>query len=108
MLSPADMLPPGTSMTLVWRDAAQPLALPTADMQDRRLSFDARVRRPRGLGDPVETDSALPSLFAQVATGNWASIFTHLAPMGNANERADPGGIRAVSPVDPVLAQSPG
>ncbi|OSC42158.1 LysR family transcriptional regulator [Mycobacterium decipiens] len=102
LLSPPDMLPPGTA-TLVWRDAAQlPLALLTPDMADRQVIDAAFADHAVTVIPQVETDS-VASLFAQVATGNWACIVPHTwlwampmrGPMG--------GEIRAVELVDPVL-----
>jgi DNA-binding transcriptional LysR family regulator len=91
LLSPADMLPPGAS-TLTWPDAAQlPLALLTPDMRDRHLIDEAFASHAIAVTPQVETDS-VASLFAQVATGNWACIVPHTwlwtTPMG--------GEIRAV------------
>lgn len=87
LLSPADMLPPGTS-TLVWRDAAQlPLALLTADAGPP--GYRRRVRRPRGLGDPAGRNRF--RCFA-VRTGGNRQLGVHRSAhlaMGNANERAD-------------------
>jgi DNA-binding transcriptional LysR family regulator len=98
LLSPADMLPAGAS-TLTWPDAAQlPLALLTADMRDRHLIDEAFASHAIAVTPQVETDS-VASLFAQVATGNWACIVPHTwlwtTPMG--------GEIRAVEMVDPAL-----
>lgn len=98
LLSPPDMLPPGVS-TLAWPDAAQlPLALLTADMRDRQIIDEAFARHAITVTPQVETDS-VASLFAQVATGNWACIVPHTwlwtTPTG--------GEIRAVEMVDPVL-----
>jgi DNA-binding transcriptional LysR family regulator len=98
LLSPADMLPPGAS-TLTWPDAAQlPLALLTPDMRDRHLIDEAFASHAIAVTPQVETDS-VASLFAQVATGNWACIVPHTwlwtSPMG--------GEIRAVEMVDPAL-----
>ena len=98
LLSPADMLPAGAS-TLGWPDAAQlPLALLTADMRDRQIIDDAFAGHGIRVTPQVETDS-VASLFAQVATGNWACIVPHTwlwtSPVG--------AEIRAVEMVDPVL-----
>ena len=98
LLSPPDMLPPGVS-TLAWPDAAQlPLALLTADMRDRQIIDEAFAGHAITVTPQVETDS-VASLFAQVATGNWACIVPHTwlwtTPTG--------GEIRAVEMVDPVL-----
>ena len=98
LLSPPDMLPPGAS-TLAWPDAAQlPLALLTADMRDRQIIDEAFAAHAITVTPQVETDS-VASLFAQVATGNWACIVPHTwlwtTPTG--------GEIRAVEMVDPVL-----
>jgi DNA-binding transcriptional LysR family regulator len=98
LLSPPDMLPPGVS-TLAWPDVAQlPLALLTADMRDRQIIDEAFAGHAITVAAQVETDS-VASLFAQVATGNWACIVPHTwlwtTPTG--------GEIRAVEMVDPVL-----
>ncbi len=98
LLSPADMLPSGAT-TLTWPEAAQlPLALLTADMRDRQIIDDAFAGHAVTVNPQVETDS-VASLFAQVATGNWACIVPHTwlwtSPL-NAE-------IRAVEMVDPVL-----
>lgn len=102
LLSPADMLPPGTS-TLVWRDAAQlPLALLTADMRDRQVIDAAFADHAVSAIPQVETDS-VASLFAQVATGNWASIVPHTWLWAMPMSGPTGGEIRAVELVDPVL-----
>lgn len=98
LLSSADMLPSGVS-TLAWPDAAQmPLALLTADMRDRQIIDEAFARHGITVTPQVETDS-VASLFAQVASGNWACIVPHTwlwaSPLG--------AEIRAVEMVDPVL-----
>jgi DNA-binding transcriptional LysR family regulator len=98
LLSPADMLPSGVS-TLAWPDAAQlPLALLTADMRDRQIMDEAFAGHGITVAPQVETDS-VASLFAQVASGNWACIVPHTwlwtSPLG--------AEIRAVEMVDPVL-----
>ncbi|HWF27977.1 MAG TPA: LysR family transcriptional regulator [Mycobacterium sp.] len=98
LLSSADMLPSGAS-TLAWRDAAQlPLALLTADMRDRQIIDEAFAGHGITVTPQVETDS-VASLFAQVASGNWACIVPHTwlwtSPLG--------AEIRAVEMVDPVL-----
>jgi DNA-binding transcriptional LysR family regulator len=98
LLSPADMLPTGAS-TLTWPDAAQlPLALLTADMRDRQIIDDAFAGHAIAVTPQVETDS-VASLFAQVASGDWACIVPHTwlwsTPMG--------GEIRAVEMTDPVV-----
>jgi DNA-binding transcriptional LysR family regulator len=98
LLSSADMLPSGLS-TLAWPDAAQmPLALLTADMRDRQIIDEAFARHGITVTPQVETDS-VASLFAQVASGNWACIVPHTwlwaSPLG--------AEIRAVEMVDPVL-----
>jgi DNA-binding transcriptional LysR family regulator len=98
LLSPADMLPPGAA-TLTWPEAAQlPLALLTADMRDRQIIDQAFASHAIAVAPQVETDS-VASLFAQVATGNWACIVPHTwlwtIPMG--------GEVRAVEMVDPPL-----
>jgi DNA-binding transcriptional LysR family regulator len=98
LLSPADMLPPGAA-TLTWPEAAQlPLALLTADMRDRQIIDQAFARHAIAVTPQVETDS-VASLFAQVATGNWACIVPHTwlwtSSMG--------GEVRAVEMVDPSL-----
>src|SRR5262249_41421352 len=85
LLSPVDMLPPGAT-TLPWPDAAQlPLALLTADMRDRQIIDQAFARHAIAVTPRVETDS-VASLFAQVASGNWACIVPHTwlwtIPMG--------------------------
>lgn len=98
LLSSADMLPSGAS-TLTWPDAAQlPLALLTPDMQNRRMIDEAFAGHAITITPQVETDS-VASLFAQVATGNWACIVPHTwlwASRANAD-------IRVVEMVDPVL-----
>ena len=98
LLSSADMLPSGVS-TLAWPDAAQlPLALLTADMRDRQIIDEAFAGHGITVTPQVETDS-VASLFAQVASGNWACIVPHTwlwtSPLGPE--------IRAVEMVDPVL-----
>jgi DNA-binding transcriptional LysR family regulator len=98
LLAPADMLPSGTS-TVTWPDAAQlPLALLTADMRDRQIIDEAFAGHAITVSPQVETDS-VASLFAQVATGNWACIVPHTwlwtSPLG--------AEIRAAEMVDPVL-----
>src|SRR6201981_910918 len=92
------MLPSGAS-TLTWLEAAQmPLALLTADMRDRQIIDEAFARHGITVTPQVETDS-VASLFAQVASGNWACIVPHTwlwaSPLG--------AEIRAVEMVDPVL-----
>ena len=98
LLSPADMLPSGTT-TLAWPEAAQlPLALLTADMRDRQIIDQAFAGHHITVSPQVETDS-VASLFAQVATGNWACIVPHTWLW-----TSSPGAeIRAVEMVDPVL-----
>lgn len=98
LLSSADMLPSGVS-TLAWPDAAQlPLALLTHDMRDRQIIDEAFAGHGITVTPQVETDS-VASLFAQVASGNWACIVPHTwlwtSPLG--------AEIRAVEMVDPVL-----
>ncbi len=98
LLSPADMLPAGVS-ALGWPDAGQlPLALLTADMWDRQIIDAAFAGHAITVSPQVETDS-VASLFAQVATGNWACIVPHTwlwtTPTG--------GEVRAVELVDPTL-----
>ncbi|AWV48862.1 LysR family transcriptional regulator [Mycobacterium leprae Kyoto-2] len=98
LVSPADMLPPGASV-LAWPEASQlPLALLTPDMRDRQLIDRAFAGHAITATPQVETDS-VASLFAQVATGNWACIVPHTwlwtTPIG--------AEIRAVEMVDPVL-----
>jgi DNA-binding transcriptional LysR family regulator len=98
LLAPTDMLATSAS-TLSWPDAAQlPLALLTADMRDRQIIDEAFARHAITVTPQVETDS-VASLFAQVATGNWACIVPHTwlwtSPPG--------GAIGAVEMVDPVL-----
>jgi len=98
LLSSADMLPSGAT-TLAWPEAAQlPLALLTADMRDRQIIDEAFAEHAITVTPQVETDS-VASLFAQVATGNWACIVPHTwlwtSPLG--------AEIRAVEMVDPVL-----
>ncbi|WP_156686042.1 LysR family transcriptional regulator [Mycobacterium sp. Marseille-P9652] len=98
LLCPADMLLPGAS-TLTWPEAAQlPLALLTPDMRDRQMIDAAFGEHAFTVVPQVETDS-VASLFAQVATGNWACIVPHTwlwtSPLG-----AD---TRAVELADPVL-----
>lgn len=98
LLAPAEMLPPGAS-TLSWPDAAQlPLALLTADMRDRQIIDEAFAGHGITVTPQVETDS-VASLFAQVATGDWACIVPHTWLW-----TSPPGGeIRAVEMVDPGL-----
>lgn len=98
LLAPAEMLPPGES-TLSWPDAAQlPLALLTADMRDRQIIDEAFAGHGITVTPQVETDS-VASLFAQVATGDWACIVPHTWLW-----TSPPGGeIRAVEMVDPGL-----
>ncbi|HZC54207.1 MAG TPA: LysR family transcriptional regulator [Mycobacterium sp.] len=98
LLSSADMLPSGSS-TLAWPDAAQlPLALLTPDMRDRQIIDEAFAGHGITVTPQVETDS-VASLFAQVASGNWACIVPHTwlwtSPLA--------AEIRAVKMVDPVL-----
>jgi DNA-binding transcriptional LysR family regulator len=98
LLSSADMLPSGAS-TLTWPDAAQlPLALLTPDMQNRRMIDEAFAGHAITITPQVETDS-VASLFAQVATGNWACIVPHTW-LWASRPNAD---IRVVEMVDPVL-----
>jgi len=98
LLAPTDMLPAGAS-TLSWPDAAQlPLALLTADMRDRQMIDEAFAGHAITVTPQVETDS-VASLFAQVASGNWACIVPHTWLW-----TSPPGGeIRVVEMVDPVL-----
>ncbi|OMC43874.1 LysR family transcriptional regulator [Mycobacterium sp. IS-1264] len=98
LLSSAEMLPSGAS-TLTWPDAAQlPLALLTPDMRDRQIIDEAFAGHGLTVTPQVETDS-VASLFAQVASGNWACIVPHTwlwtSPLA--------AEIRAVEMVDPVL-----
>ncbi|UXA09174.1 LysR family transcriptional regulator [Mycobacterium sp. SMC-2] len=98
LLSPADMLPSGVS-TMTWPEAAQlPLALLTDDMRDRQIIDKAFTGHAIVVSPQVETDS-VASLFAKVATGNWACIVPHTwlwtSPLGPA--------VRAVEMVDPVV-----
>jgi len=98
LLSSADMLPSGAS-TLAWPDAAQlPLALLRADMRDRQIIDEAFARHGITVTPQVETDS-VASLFAQVASGNWACIVPHTW-LWTSPPSAE---IRAVEMVDPVL-----
>jgi len=98
LLSPSDMLPAGGS-TLAWTDAAQlPLALLTGDMRDRQIIDEAFASHAITVTPQVETDS-VASLFAQVATGNWACIIPHTW-LWTSRLGAD---IHAVELVDPVL-----
>jgi DNA-binding transcriptional LysR family regulator len=98
LLAPTDMLPSGAS-TLAWPDAAQlPLALLTADMRDRQIIDEAFAGHAITVAPQVETDS-VASLFAQVATGNWACIVPHTW-LWTSPPR---GEIRAVEMIDPVL-----
>lgn len=98
LLASAEMVPSGVS-TLTWPDAAQlPLALLTADMRSRGMIDEAFARHAITIAAQVETDS-VASLFALVATGNWACIVPHTwlwASRLNAE-------IRAVEMVEPVL-----
>lgn len=98
LLSSAEMLPAGAS-TLTWPDAAQlPLALLTPDMRDRQIIDEAFAGHNITVTPQVETDS-VASLFAQVASGNWACIVPHTwlwtSPLA--------AEIRAVEIIDPVL-----
>jgi DNA-binding transcriptional LysR family regulator len=98
LLSPADMLASGVS-TATWPDAAQlPLALLTPDMRVRQLIDEAFAGHAITVTPQVETNS-VASLFAQVATGNWACIIPHTwlwtSPLS--------AEVRAVEMVDPVL-----
>ncbi|OMC22848.1 LysR family transcriptional regulator [Mycobacterium sp. SP-6446] len=98
LLSSAEMLPSGAA-TLTWPDAAQlPLALLTPDMRDRQIIDEAFAGHGLTVTPQVETDS-VASLFAQVASGNWACIVPHTwlwtSPLA--------AEIRAVEMVDPVL-----
>jgi len=98
LLSPAHMLP-AAAPTLSWLEAAQlPLALLTPDMRDRQIIDAAFAGHDITVHPQVETDS-VASLFAQVATGDWACIVPHTwlwtTPMA--------GEIRAVELVDPDL-----
>ncbi len=98
LLSPADMLPAGAT-TMAWPEAAQlPLALLTPDMRDRQMIDQAFAGHDITVTPQVETDS-VASLFAQVATGDWASIVPHtwlwMTSIGNET--------RAVEMLDPVL-----
>ncbi|QUR69515.1 LysR family transcriptional regulator [Mycobacterium spongiae] len=102
LLAPTDMLPPGTP-GLRWPDAAQlPLALLSPDMRDRQMIDAAFADHSLTVAPQVETDS-VASLFAQVATGNWASILPHtwlwtMPVKGPAGSE-----IRAVELVEPAL-----
>ncbi|QLL07742.1 LysR family transcriptional regulator [Mycobacterium vicinigordonae] len=76
LLSRPEMLLPGAT-TLGWPDAAQlPLALLTGDMRDRQVIDAVFEERGITVSPQVETDS-VASLFAQVASGNWATIVPH-------------------------------
>ncbi|HUH71433.1 MAG TPA: LysR family transcriptional regulator [Mycobacterium sp.] len=98
LLSPTDMLPSGAS-TLTWPEAAQlPLALLTADMRDRQIIDEAFAAHAVTVTPQVETDS-VASLFAQVATGNWACIVPHTW-LWTSPLRAE---VRAVEMADPAL-----
>ena len=98
LLSPAEMLPSGAS-TLTWPEAAQlPLALLTPEMRNRRMIDEAFAGHSITVTPQVETDS-VASLFAQVATGDWACIVPHTW-LWASRPNAD---IRAVEMVDPVL-----
>ncbi len=98
LLAPADMLPSGAT-ALAWPEAAQlPLALLTPDMWDRRIIDEAFAGHAVVVAPQVETDS-VASLFAQVATGNWACIVPHTW-LWTSRLNAE---IRAVEMVDPVL-----
>ncbi|MCV6987029.1 LysR family transcriptional regulator [Mycobacterium shinjukuense] len=102
LLLPADMLPPGAS-TLAWPDVAQlPLALLTPDMSDRQIIDGAFADHGVTVSPQVETDS-VASLFAQVATGNWACIIAHTWLWTTPLTGPMTGQIRAVELVDPVL-----
>jgi DNA-binding transcriptional LysR family regulator len=98
LLARSDMLPPAAS-NLSWPDAAQlPLALLTADMRDRQIIDEAFAGHGITVAPQVETDS-VASLFAQVATGDWACIVPHTwlwtSPPG--------GDVRVVEMVGPAL-----
>lgn len=98
LLAPADMLPSGAT-SLAWPEAAQlPLALLTPDMRDRQIIDEAFAGHAVVVTPQVETDS-VASLFAQVATGNWACIVPHTW-LWTSRLNAE---IRAVEMVDPVL-----
>lgn len=98
LLSSAEMLPAGGS-TLTWPEAAQlPLALLTPDMRNRQIIDEAFAAHAITIEPQVQTDS-VASLFAQVATGNWACIVPHTW-LWASRPRAD---IRAVEMVDPVI-----
>jgi DNA-binding transcriptional LysR family regulator len=98
LLSAADMLPSGAS-SLRWPDAAQlPLALLTGDMRDRQIIDEAFGSHGIAVTPQVETDS-VASLFAQVASGNWACIVPHTW-LWTSQLGAE---IRAVELVDPVV-----
>lgn len=98
LLAPADMLPTGAT-SLEWPEAAQlPLALLTPDMRDRQIIDEAFAGHAVVVAPQVETDS-VASLFAQVATGNWACIVPHTW-LWTSRLNAE---IRAVEMVDPVL-----
>ncbi|ORB87563.1 LysR family transcriptional regulator [Mycobacterium kansasii] len=98
LIAPADMFPVGTS-ALRWPDAAQlPLALLSPDMRDRQLIDAVFAKHDIRVSPQVETDS-VAALFAQVATGHWASIVPHTwlwtTPTG--------GEVRPVQLVDPII-----
>ena len=98
LLSPPDMLGSGAP-TLRWPDAAQlPLALLTPDMRDRQIIDQAFAGHALTVTPQVETDS-VASLFAQVATGNWACIVPHTW-LWMSSLSAE---VRAVEMVDPVV-----
>lgn len=98
LLSHADMLPGGAS-TMTWPEAAQlPLALLTVDMRDRQIIDEAFAGHDIAVTPQVETDS-VASLFAQVATGNWACIVPHTW-LWTSPQSAE---VHVVEMVDPVL-----
>lgn len=80
----------------------QYVLLSPADMRDRQVIDAAFADHAVSAIPQVETDS-VASLFAQVATGNWASIVPHTWLWAMPMSGPTGGEIRAVELVDPVL-----
>jgi DNA-binding transcriptional LysR family regulator len=98
LISPADMLPAGTS-TMRWSDAAQlPLALLTQDMRVRQIIDATFADHGITVSPQIETDS-VSTLLAQATTGDRACIVPQTWLWANLMA-AD---LRAVELVDPVL-----
>ncbi|MFJ6569177.1 LysR family transcriptional regulator [Streptomyces sp. NPDC091292] len=76
LLAPEDLLRPDIR-TMTWAEAAQmPLALLTEDMTIRQVLDGALAGTGVTVTAQVETDS-VASLYAHVASGEWASIVPH-------------------------------